>query len=63
MAGGSKKDGPEDFGASERCLFGGGPPFTPDLDNNYLQIIQAKDHVVLLTERRARMSRSTAARI
>ena len=53
--GGGKKDGPEDFGASERCLFGGGPPFMPDLDNNYLQVIQAKDHVVVLTERRARI--------
>jgi hypothetical protein len=52
---GGKKDGPEDFGASERCLFGGGPPFTPDLDNNYMQVIQAKDHVVLLTERKARI--------
>jgi hypothetical protein len=51
---GGMKNGPEDFGASERCLFGGGPPFMPDLDNNYLQIIQAKDHVVVLTERRAR---------
>jgi hypothetical protein len=55
VAGSSQKDGPEDFGASERCLFAGGPPFTPDLDNNYLQIIQARDHVVLLTERRARI--------
>jgi hypothetical protein len=33
----------------------GGPPFTPDLDNNYVQLIQARDHVVLLTERRARI--------
>jgi hypothetical protein len=52
---GGKKDGPEDFGASERCLFGGGPPFIPDLDNNYVEIIQAKDHVVLRTERKARI--------
>jgi hypothetical protein len=52
---GGKKDGPEDFGAAERCLVGGGPPFMPDLDNNYLQIIQAKDHVVLRTERKARI--------
>ena len=33
----------------------GGPPFVPDLDNNYVQVIQANDHVVLLTERRARI--------
>jgi hypothetical protein len=52
---GGKKDGPEDFGASERCLFGGGPPFVPDLDNNYVEVIQAKDHVVLRTERKARI--------
>jgi hypothetical protein len=55
VAGAGRRDGPEDFGASERCLFGGGPPFLPDLDNNYVQIIQADDHVVLLTERRARI--------
>jgi hypothetical protein len=52
---GGKKDGPEDFGASERCLFGGGPPFMPDLDNNYVEVIQGKDHVVLRTERKARI--------
>jgi hypothetical protein len=52
---GGKKNGPEDFGASERCLFGGGPPFMPDLDNNYVQVIQGKDQAVLRTERRARI--------
>jgi hypothetical protein len=50
--GSGKKDGPEDFGASDRCLGGAGPPFTPGFDNNYMQVIQAKDHVVLLTEPR-----------
>ena len=50
LAGGGKKDGPADFSPSERCLFGGGTPLTPDFDNNYVQIIQAKDTVVLLTE-------------
>ena len=49
------KNGPEDFGPAERCLFGGGPPYTPDVDNIYVQIIQAKDHVVLMTERRTRI--------
>jgi hypothetical protein len=48
--GGGRKDGPEDLGASERCLGGAGPPFTAGFDNNYMQIIQARDHVVLLTE-------------
>jgi len=50
-----KRDGHEDFGPAERCLFGGGPPLTPDVDNIYIQIIQAKDHVVLMSDRRARI--------
>ena len=53
--GGGKKDGPEDFSVPERCLFAGGTPFTPDFDNNYVQIIQAKDTVVLLTEHQTRI--------
>ena len=48
--GGGRKDGPEDLGASERCLPGSEAPFGPGLDNNYMQIVQAKDHVVLLTD-------------
>jgi hypothetical protein len=48
--GGGKKDGPEDLGSSERCLGGAGPPFSAGFDNNYVQITQARDHVVLLTE-------------
>jgi hypothetical protein len=50
MFGAGKKDGPEDFGSSDRCLGSAGVPFTGGLDNNYIQVIQAKDHVVLLTE-------------
>ena len=50
-----KLEGPEDLSAAGRCLFGGGPPFTPDLDNDFVQIIQAKDHVVLRRERVARI--------
>ena len=50
-----KKDGPNDFGAAERCLFGGGPPYTPDLANIYVQVIQARDHVVLMTETKTRI--------
>jgi hypothetical protein len=50
-AGGIGKDGPEDRGLFERCIAGGiGPPLTPNFDNNYLQIFQARDHVVLFTE-------------
>jgi hypothetical protein len=47
---GGRKDGPEDLSPSERCLGGAGPPFVASFDNNYVQIIQAKDQVVLLTE-------------
>jgi len=52
---GGKSDGPEDFSAAERCLYGGGTPFTPDFSNNFVQIIQAKDNVVLLTDYQMRI--------
>jgi hypothetical protein len=50
--GGIGKDGPEDRGLFERCLVGPntGPPFTPGGDNNYIQIVQTRDYVVLLAE-------------
>lgn len=49
--GGIGKDGPEDRGLSERCLAAdNGPPFAPGFDNNYLQIFQGRDHVVILNE-------------
>lgn len=50
--GGIAKDGPEDRGTSERCIvgFNAGPPFTPNLYNNNVQLIQGKDHVVIMTE-------------
>ena len=52
LVGGIAKDGPEDRGLSERCIvgFNSGPPFTPSLYNNNVQIIQGRDVVVLLTE-------------
>ncbi len=52
IVGGIAKDGPEDRGLSERCIvgFNAGPPFTPNLYNNNVQIIQSKDHVVIMTE-------------
>ena len=39
-------------GLSERCIvgFNSGPPFTPSLYNNNLQIIQNKDTAVIMTE-------------
>ncbi len=52
IVGGIAKDGPEDRGLSERCIvgFNSGPPFTPNLYNNNVQIIQNRDHVVIMTE-------------
>jgi len=52
IVGGIAKDGPEDRGLSERCLvgFNAGPPFTPNLYNNNVQIIQNRDHAVIITE-------------
>ena len=52
IVGGIAKDGPEDRGLSERCLvgFNAGPPFTPSLYNNNMQIFQNKDTVVIMTE-------------
>jgi hypothetical protein len=48
--GGGKKDGPEDFGTSDRCLGGSATPLVPGFDSNYLQIVQSSDEVALLTE-------------
>jgi hypothetical protein len=52
VVGGVAKDGPEDRGLSERCIvgFNAGPPFTPNLYNNNVQIIQNRDTVVIMTE-------------
>lgn len=52
VVGGIGRTGPEDRGLSERCLvgFNAGPPFTPSLYNNHVQLIQNRDHVVILTE-------------
>ena len=52
VVGGIAKDGPEDRALSERCIvgFNSGPPFTPSLYNNNMQIIQGKDTAVIMTE-------------
>ena len=52
VVGGIAKDGPEDRGTSERCIvgFNSGPPFTPSLYNNNVQILQSKDTAVIMTE-------------
>ena len=45
-------DGPEDRSLAERCLvgFNAGPPLTPSAYNNNIQIVQTRDHVVILVE-------------
>ena len=45
-------DGPEDRSASDRCIvgFNAGPPLTPGGYNQNMQVVQTKDHVVLVTE-------------
>ena len=45
-------DGPEDRGLAERCLLGfnSGPPLMPSVYNNYMQVFQTPDHVVILAE-------------
>ena len=45
-------DGPEDRPLSDRCIIGfnAGPPVNPSFYNNNLQIVQNKDHVVIITE-------------
>mgnify|MGYP006893259326 FL=1 len=52
VIGGIGRDGPEDRGLSERCIvgFNSGPPLSPSVYNNNLQIVQNKDHLVILTE-------------
>ena len=52
LVGGIDKAGPEDRGLSERCIvgFNSGPPFTPSLYNNNVQIVQGADTVVIFTE-------------
>jgi len=50
--GGISRDGPEDRGLSERCIvgFNAGPQLMPSVYNNNVQIVQNRDHVVILTE-------------
>ena len=48
--GGGKKDSHEDFGRDPRCLFGPSTPLVPDLSDNYVQIIQGRDQIALLTD-------------
>jgi hypothetical protein len=48
----ARSSGPEDRALSERCLrSASGPPMFPSADANIVQIVQGRDHVVLLTEK------------
>ena len=50
MIGGGRKDSYTDFMTSERCLLAAEVPFVPQLSDSYVQIVQARDYVVLLME-------------
>jgi hypothetical protein len=45
-------DNPENRGLAERCIIGfnAGPPFAPSAYNNNIQVVQAKDYVVIVNE-------------
>jgi hypothetical protein len=45
-------DHPEERPLAERCLLGfnSGPPMVPSAYNNYVQIVQTRDHVVIVNE-------------
>ena len=47
---GGRKDSYTDFSVSERCLLAADVPFVPQLVENYVQIVQSRDYVVLLME-------------
>jgi hypothetical protein len=44
--------GPEDFDLNDRCIvgFNSGPPMLPNAYNNLFQLVQSRDHVVILNE-------------
>jgi hypothetical protein len=45
-------DGPEDRSSSDRCIvgFNAGPPLSPGGYNQIMQVVQTRDHVVMVTE-------------
>jgi len=47
---GGKRDTYEDFAIGERCIFGPNTPIVPGFADNYVHLVQSKDHVVLLTD-------------
>jgi hypothetical protein len=48
----ARLDHPEDFNNASRCLvgFNSGPPMIPGAYNNFVQIVQTADHVVIFNE-------------
>jgi hypothetical protein len=48
--GAGKKDSYADLGIAERCLVPPLVPLVPGLGDNYVQIVQSKDHVALRTD-------------
>jgi hypothetical protein len=48
--GGGNRESYTDFMLTERCLIDATVPLVPQLDDNYMEIIQARDHVVLRTD-------------
>jgi hypothetical protein len=53
--GGGKKDSHTDLGVSDRCLSSASVPIVPGLGDNYMQILQSKDSVALLTDEHRRI--------
>lgn len=47
---GGKKDSYTDFMPSERCLFDAMVPLVPQIDDNFVQIVQSPDHLVMITD-------------
>jgi hypothetical protein len=50
MFGGGRKDSYTDFSMFERCLLAADVPFVPQLGDNYVQIVQSRDSLVLVME-------------
>jgi hypothetical protein len=48
----NRYDHPEERPLAERCILGfnSGPPMVPSAYNNYVQIVQTRDHVVIVNE-------------
>jgi hypothetical protein len=47
---GGPKNSHTDFNASERCLDVSSPPLVPQIGENYMQIVQARDHLAFVSD-------------